>query len=612
MMNSEPNIKRKHVAVIGGGQLARMMVEDVHSNLNAHLMISTMDPGADCPAAQINRVHYCAPFKNVGSSEDAESIQKNPFYQYFKYAEGKQQAQVDVVTFEIEHVDIDALEVAVRHINHERSNGNANGDKDIQIHPHPKTLKIIQDKYQQKLHLQQVVPMSQFMEVRSMQDLKNVVAAFGYPFLLKTKVGAYDGKGNFVVKSEEELIIGVQSLTGNNLGSSDRLDNLYAEKFVNFDRELAVMVCNQNDTVVAYPVVHTVQKDNVCHQVICPDDSSSEVLQKARDIAVKVVSSFHGNGVYGVELFRCADGRVLFNEVAPRPHNSGHYTIEACHTSQFEQHLRAVSGLPLGQCGLKVGAAVMQNMLGSADCDMEQMIAGCQRLMSVPGATVHWYGKSKCSNGRKMGHVTLCGDNVSAILAHLELDKVSTFSSYARIKYDVAVIMGSDSDLPIMSDACKILDTFGVSYLCTIVSAHRTSDRLSQFARSAHKNGFKVIIAGAGGAAHLAGMCASMTPLPVIGVPIALKHLNGVDSLYSTVQMPRGVPCATVAINNAENAGLLAVRILGKYNDKMLTYQKAMTESVIDKAHRLETLGWQEYLSQKESQQQQQQQQKKQ
>lgn len=147
-MNSEPNIKRKHVAVIGGGQLARMMVEDVHSNLNAHLMISTMDPGADCPAAQINRVHYCAPFKNVGSSEDAESIQKNPFYQYIKYSEGKQQAQVDVVTFEIEHVDIDALEVAVRHINHERSNGNANGDKDIQIHPHPKTLKIIQDKYQ--------------------------------------------------------------------------------------------------------------------------------------------------------------------------------------------------------------------------------------------------------------------------------------------------------------------------------------------------------------------------------------------------------------------------------------------------------------------------------
>lgn len=162
--------------------------------------------------------------------------------------------------------------------------------------------------------------------------------------------------------------------------------------------------------------------------------------------------------------------------------------------------------------------------------------------------------------------------------------------------------MGSDSDLPTMEKAISVCEDFAVAYEVAIISAHRTPERMVDYARNAHKRGLKVIIAGAGGAAHLPGMVASLTPLPTIGVPVATRQLKGLDSLYSIVQMPRGIPVATVAIGNAQNAGLLAVQILGASDSQLQTqieqYRQNLSQTVLDKQDRLDKLGYQAYLAQ--------------
>ncbi|WP_413174214.1 5-(carboxyamino)imidazole ribonucleotide mutase [Anabaena azotica] len=167
---------------------------------------------------------------------------------------------------------------------------------------------------------------------------------------------------------------------------------------------------------------------------------------------------------------------------------------------------------------------------------------------------------------------------------------------------EVGIIMGSDSDLPTMKDAIAVCEEFGIECEVAIVSAHRTPERMVEYAQTAHQRGLKVIIAGAGGAAHLPGMVASLTPLPVIGVPVATRNLQGVDSLYSIVQMPGGIPVATVAIGNAKNAGLLAVQILATHQPELLQkvqeYRQSLCDMVMDKQSKLEELGYKQYLQQ--------------
>ena len=327
-------------------------------------------------------------------------------------------------------------------------------------------------------------------------------------------------------------------------------------------------------------------------------------------------------------------GSVYLNEIAPRPHNSGHYTIEACETSQYENHLRAILALPLGSTALKVPSACMLNILG-ASSSFSEITSFAQFALTVPGARVHLYGKAESRKGRKMGHITLVASSdaelstrLRALLTHLpgghnprELELYAP-SSPARGFWHkqplVGVIMGSDSDLPVMLPAAAMLDRFEIPYELTIVSAHRTPDRLVEYARSAASRGLRCIIAGAGGAAHLPGMVAAMTALPVIGVPVKGSTLDGVDSLHSIVQMPvctvssyrieakthdlkpqRGIPVATVAINNGTNAGLLAVRVLAAGQPQLVTamedYLKALETEVLGKADKLSEIGWDEY-----------------
>lgn len=167
---------------------------------------------------------------------------------------------------------------------------------------------------------------------------------------------------------------------------------------------------------------------------------------------------------------------------------------------------------------------------------------------------------------------------------------------------EIGIIMGSDSDLPTMKDAIAICEQFCIISEFAIISAHRTPERMVEYAQTAHERGIKVIIAGAGGAAHLPGMVASLTPLPVIGVPVATRNLQGIDSLYSIVQMPAGIPVATVAIGNAKNAGLLAIQIIASHRPELLKkvqeYRQSLKDMVMDKQGKLEELGYQEYLQQ--------------
>ncbi len=236
---------------------------------------------------------------------------------------------------------------------------------------------------------------------------------------------------------------------------------------------------------------------------------------------------------------------------------------------------------------------------------------GSNAALSMPRATVHWYGKAGCRAGRKMGHINITADS------HGELDQsLSKLLTLEEIPESVipcglgksplvGVIMGSQSDLPTMQAAVEILKEFGVPYEVDIVSAHRTPDKLVSYSRNAAARGLQVIIAGAGGAAHLPGMVASMTPLPVVGVPIKTSTLNGQDSLLSIVQMPRGIPVATVAIGNAMNAGLLAVRCLCSTRPdlraKMSEYQASMKEKVDKMSSSLLELGSDQFLDQMEN-----------
>lgn len=555
------------VGILGGGQLGRMLVESAN-RLNIKTIV--LDQGIS-PAKQINyhQEHI------DGSFKDLDSISKLA-------------SKCDVLTVEIEHVDVKAMEIV------QQKTG-------IKIYPLPETIKLIQDKYLQKEHLiahEVKVTDSIALKENSKDEIIKISREFDFPLMLKSRTMAYDGRGNFVIKNESMIEEALEFL-------KDR--PLYAERWCPFTKELAVMVVRSIEgEVFTYPIVETVHKDNICHTVFCPAPINPSLMAKAELLAKNAIKTFPGCGIFGVEMFLLNNNDILINEIAPRPHNSGHYTIDACVTSQFEAHIRAITNLPLPkgftQFTNSSVNAIMLNVLGDDETDKE--LETCQRAIELPNSTVYLYGKSSRPK-RKMGHINIIDSSLRN--CQLKLDyiqgltkqkpQVSGESSPAPL---VSIIMGSDSDLPVMSVGADILKKFGVPFEVTIVSAHRTPIRMQEFAMQAQSRGIKCIIAGAGGAAHLPGMVAAMTPLPVIGVPVKGSTLDGVDSLHSIVQMPRGIPVATVAINNSTNAALLAVRILGSHDEKwfheMNQYMTNMESEVLGKAEKLETIGYTKYL----------------
>mmetsp|Transcript_22036 Transcript_22036/g.32554 ORF Transcript_22036/g.32554 Transcript_22036/m.32554 type:complete len:590 (-) Transcript_22036:2684-4453(-) len=573
------------VACIGGGQLGRMMALEA-PRLNIEMKF--LDPkGQHCPAAGLSKSSVIE-----GCLKDEICIEELS-------------KDCDVLTVEIEHVGVEALAKLE--------------NQGVNVQPSSRVLNIIRDKLLQKQHFAaRGISLPPFAETSSVEQIKKAAGALQLPLMLKSRRGGYDGRGNAVLESIDETSIqNALAKLGCDVSGSVSLD-LYAEGWVDYQLEAAVMVVrssNQEQCASAtYPAVNAIQQDSICRVVLAPARNLSiEIRQECERVAKDAVNSLGigASGMFGVELFVTKDQRVLLNEVAPRPHNTGHYTQDACVVSQFENHLRGICGMPLGSTEMVVEAAAMVNVLGAKSGTVEDTMKSSNAALSISRAVVHWYSKIGCNPGRKLGHINITANS------HGEIDKsLSTLMALEGIPLSllpghlnhsplVGVIMGSQSDLPTMNAAVDILKKFNIPYEVDIVSAHRTPDKLVQYARSAAGRGLRVIIAGAGGAAHLPGMVASMTPLPVIGVPVKTSTLSGVDSLYSIVQMPRGIPVATVAIGNAQNAGLLAARILStsraELRDKLCEHQKEMTDMVNGMSSKLTELGSDEFLSQMES-----------
>ena len=401
------------------------------------------------------------------------------------------------------------------------------------------------------------------------------------------------------------------------------------------------MVVKTADGVLSYPTVETVQEDSICKLVYAPARNVSWTInKKAQDLARKAVAAFDGKGVFGVEMFLLQDDSLLMCEIASRIHNSGHYTIEGCSLSQFDSHLRAILDLPIPAQSLELyQPSIMLNIIGGATPDSHLKVA--ESALSCPHASIHLYSKGGARPGRKMGHITVTAptmaeaevdiqplidvaDGIRAQHSDIKTPPAKPTPSPSSKPCTVAVIMGSDSDLKTLIPGLKLLkDYFGIQPTVEITSAHRTPAYMGEYAAAAASHGIKVIIAAAGGAAHLPGMAAAHTALPVIGVPIKGSSLDGVDSLYSIVQMPRGlcilpmslirsfanpihlsgVPVATVGINNSINAALLAARILGSFDPvvqtKVESYaQNAKDENLSLKGAKMRELGWEKYFEQ--------------
>ncbi|MFB6311407.1 MAG: 5-(carboxyamino)imidazole ribonucleotide synthase, partial [Salinirussus sp.] len=292
------------VGVVGGGQLGRMLGEAA-GPLGIELVVA--DPTPDAPAAPVVRDQL------VGDFDDRDTLRE--------LAE-----RVDYLTYEIELADPDVLE-------------EVRDETGTPVHPHPDTLRTIEDKLVQKRRLADAgIDVPKFRAVESADALRSACEDLGYPAMLKARTGGYDGRGNILVESPSDIDDAIATIAGPAM----------VEEFVDFDRELAVMGCIGEGEVDTFPVTETIHEAEILRTTLSPARTSERVRERARETALDILEVMEGRGAFGIELFETPDGRILLNEIAPRPHNSGHWTIEGCHTSQFAQHLRAVTGRPLG------------------------------------------------------------------------------------------------------------------------------------------------------------------------------------------------------------------------------------------------------------------------
>ena len=386
--------KMMRVGVIGGGQLAWMMA-DAAKALGIELVIQTPHPTD--PAVGIATETIFA------SIDDAT-------------ATAELATRCNVITFENEFINLEALMPLAQ--------------QGACFRPRLEALAPLLDKYHQRCYLEDIgLPQPGFMTLEGEVGNEAFIhaASFGqpmnltdleFPLVIKARRHGYDGQGTFIIKDSSSL----QEIW-KKLGYKP----VMLEEFIPFERELAVMAARSvAGDVVVYPVVETQQEEQVCRRVIVPTQISPEVVAEVEAIARTLLNSLQAVGVFGIELFLTNDGKVLVNEVSPRTHNSGHYTLDACETSQFEQQLRAVTGLPLGSPALKCDAAVMVNLLGY-EHSHNDYLEKRQTLATLPGTFVHWYGKSESRPGRKLGHVTVLLDNQEQSEAMAKAKEIESF-----------------------------------------------------------------------------------------------------------------------------------------------------------------------------------------
>lgn len=361
-MSFDPNVK---IGVLGGGQLGRMMIQ---SAIDINLEIKSMDPDPNAPCKSI-----ASEFVN-GDIRDFDQVM----------AFG---GSCDIITVEIENVNIEALEALEKA-----------GKK---VYPQPHALKTIKDKgVQKQFYVANDIPTSDFVLTNSFEDIHQNKHLL--PGVHKLRTEGYDGRGVQVIKTEAEISKGFDKPS-------------LIEKFVDYDKEISVIVArNAKGEMTTYPVVELEYhpEANLVEFLFAPSSLSEDVKIKARELAKKVISSLDMVGLLAVEMFATKDGEVIVNECAPRTHNSGHQTIEGNITSQFEQHIRAILNLPLGDTSI-TGASVMINLLGEEGHTGVAKYEGLEEALQIEGLHVHLYGKKLTKPFRKMGHVTLVGDDLN-------------------------------------------------------------------------------------------------------------------------------------------------------------------------------------------------------
>lgn len=395
------------LGVVGGGQLGRMIAEAA-APLGVEVIV--LDPTPGCPASQVAE-------QIVGEFDDTEAITR--------LAE-----RVDALTVEIELVDPDALDAARE-------------EHDVAVHPSPDTLRTIRDKLVQTRAFDDAgVPLPDYRAVDDIEDLRDAVETFD-GVMLKARTGGYDGRGNVPVEpgddpAEKLREIGVdpEETGDNSTESSGR--GAVAETFVDFERELSVIGVRGEEEIRTYPATETIHEDEILRETLVPARTDDAVLDRAQSVARDVLDVLDGRGVYGIELFETVDGEILLNEVAPRPHNSGHWTIEGAPSSQFEQHVRATLGLPLGDAEPRAPTATA-NLLGDTErapvvgfdtgaaadvadgsaaeaadvTDADGVVLhGVESVLSAGDAGFHWYGKREVYPLRKVGHVTVSREDI--------------------------------------------------------------------------------------------------------------------------------------------------------------------------------------------------------
>ncbi|WP_044732453.1 5-(carboxyamino)imidazole ribonucleotide synthase [Geobacillus kaustophilus] len=358
------------IGIIGGGQLGRMMA------LAAREMgfrIAVLDPTPDSPCGQVADIEMTAAYHDLDAMAELSRVS-------------------DVITYEFENIDARALEWL---------------EANAYVPQGSRLLAVTQDRALEKAAIVDAgLPVAPYVEVNGAEELEQAVQTIGFPCVLKTRRGGYDGKGQYVLRGESDLAKAADLL---------RLGPCILEGWVPFVKEMSVIVARNLDGETAvFPVAENIHIENILHQTIVPARIPESVQERAIRYAEVLAASFSLVGTLAVEMFLTADGDIYINELAPRPHNSGHYTINACATSQFAQHIRAVCNWPLGSTEL-LKPAVMVNILGE---HVEPVI---RHIGSFDGAVyVHLYGKHEAKPKRKMGHVTVLADDVEGALARIE------------------------------------------------------------------------------------------------------------------------------------------------------------------------------------------------
>ena len=364
----------KILGIIGGGQLG-MMIAEAAKKMPEHISkIIVIDPVENCPAAQVGAEQILADFKD-----------KNAIISLADKS--------DIITYEIESGDSEVLKSV---------------EKNTEINPSPETLSIIQDKFLQKSFLlKNNIPVPDFMEIKNIEEVQEGLKKFGYPALLKSRRDAYDGRGNFKINSENEIQKAYDYFKG---------QKLLLEKYVPFKMEVSVIASrNTKGQIKTYPLVENIHQENILRETIAPARVSEKITKNAENIANMTMDVLKGAGVFGIEMFVTQDDEIVINEIAPRVHNSGHHTLQSSKTSQFEQHLRAILGLDLGDTTLEC-PAVMYNILGSKSFEGKYIPID----LSEHNVFLKMYGKEISKPSRKLGHINLVAKDNETIEQLLE------------------------------------------------------------------------------------------------------------------------------------------------------------------------------------------------